>query len=70
MKECRNNYNAAKASAPIENNEPSLPVNAKTDKTAKENTKENEIKKAPKSRKKIEVSWLLLRKCVFDRLAV
>jgi len=35
MKECRNTYNAAKASAPIESNEPSMPVNGKTDKTDK-----------------------------------
>ena len=57
MKECRINYNCAKASAPIENNEPPLPINTKK---SKENTNVNEIKKGPKSRKRFDVSWLLL----------
>ena len=55
MKECRINYNAAKASAPIESNEPSMPVNGKT-----ENTNENEIKKRPSQRKSLKCLGCLL----------
>ena len=46
MKECRVNYNAAKVSSVLESAEPSTP-------NVKENTTEGQIKKGPKTIKKI-----------------